>query len=382
VFDEELKELERKNLLRHVLSRSSAQGHSITINGKKHINFSSNDYLGFANRTEIIGAAIEALQRFGSGAGASRLLAGGTVLHKKLEERIAKFKSAESAILFNSGYAANTGTIPSLASEGDVIFSDELNHASIVEGCRLSRAKTVVFRHRDIGHLEKLMKTKRGRRMIVVTDSVFSMDGDIAPLAEISKLCKISGSLLYIDDAHGTGVLGNGRGALAHFGLRPESWVIQMGTFSKALGSFGAFVAGSRNVIQWITNTARSLIFSTALPSGVVAASLSALGLIEKDPGPVNKLWKNRERLVAGLDEAGYDICGSETPIIPLRLDGIRETLRLSYVLSEKGIYAPAIRPPAVTEPRVRITVSAAHRERHIRLLVDALKRARKIGKS
>jgi 8-amino-7-oxononanoate synthase len=378
VFEEELKGLKRKGLLRSVISRASPQGPSITLDGKKYINFSSNDYLGFANRPEIIEAAIKASQRYGVGAGSSRLLAGGSDLHKKLEERISEFKSVESAILFNSGYAANTGIIPSLAFDGDVILSDEMNHASIVDGCRLSKAKTVVYRHGDMFHLQKLMKTKKARRKIVVTDSVFSMDGDIAPLKEIGELCKRYDSLLYVDDAHGTGVLGNGRGALAHFGMRPEPWIIQMGTFSKALGSFGAFAAGSRDIIEWIYNTSRSLIFSTALPSCLVAASLSAILLIEKDSASIKKLWDNRERLIKGIRDAGYDILGSETPIIPLKAGDIKKTLRLSHFLSENGIYAAAIRPPSVREPRIRITVSAAHTKRHLHLLIGALKRSKK----
>ncbi len=378
MFEEELKGLKRKNLLRRVVSRTSPQGALITLQGKKFINFSSNDYLGFANRHEIIEAAIKASERYGVGAGASRLLAGGSDLHKELEERISQFKSVESSVLFNSGYAANTGIIPSLASDGDLIFSDELNHASIVDGCRLSKAKTVVYRHRDMFHLEKLLKTEKARRKIVVTDSVFSMDGDICPLNEIGELCKMYDSLLYIDDAHGTGVLGNGKGALAHFGMRPEPWIIQMGTLSKALGSFGAFAAGSRDVIEWITNTSRTLIFSTALPSCIISASLSAILLIEKDPAPIKKLWDNRGRLIEGIREAGYDSLESETPIIPLKAGDSKKTLRLSHFLSENGIYAAAIRPPSVREPRIRITVSAAHTRRHIRLLIDALKRSKK----
>jgi 8-amino-7-oxononanoate synthase len=378
VFDEELKGLERKNLRRYVISRTSPQGPLITFNGKKYVNFSSNDYLGFANRQEIIAAVIKSSQRYGVGSGASRLLAGGTVLHRKLEKKIARFKSVESAVLFNSGYSANTGIIPSIASEGHVIFSDALNHASIVDGCRLSKAKTVVYRHKDVSHLQKLMQKERARRKIVVTDSVFSMDGDIAPLKEIAELCRKYDSLLYIDDAHGTGVLGKGRGALAHFNMKPEPWMIQMGTFSKALGSSGAFVAGSRDVIEWISNTARSFIFSTALPSCMVSASLSAIGLIERDRTPINKLWENRRRVIEGIEEAGYEIFGKDTPIIPLIPGGVKETLRLSLFLSENGIYAAAIRPPTVKEARIRITVSAAHTESHIRLLISALKIARK----
>ena len=233
--------------------------------------------------------------------------------------------------MFNSGYSANTGIIPSIAGEGDIIFSDELNHASIIDGCRLSRARTLMYKHRDITHLSELIRKElslsdsAGGRFIIITDSVFSMDGDIAPLSEIYNVCLALNSeprtqdsiLLYIDDAHGTGVLGNGRGALAHFNIRPEPWIIQMGTFSKALGSFGAFIAADRDVVDWMTNTARSFIFSTALPACMAAASLKALELVESSPDLIERLWRNRANLVNELRGRGYDTGTSDTPIIP-----------------------------------------------------------------
>jgi 8-amino-7-oxononanoate synthase len=375
VFKKELRELDKKGLLRNIISRASKQGPVININGRQFINFSSNDYLGLAGHQALSRASAEAAKRFGSGAGASRLLAGGTILHERLEEQISGFKGCESALIFNSGYAANSGIIPAIASEEDVIFSDELNHASIIDGCRLSKAKSVLYRHKDIDHLAKLLKKEKARRRIVITDSVFSMDGDIAPLGEIAVLCGRHDAVLYVDDAHGTGVLGSGRGALAHFGVRPAPWILQMGTFSKALGSFGAFIAGGKDMIRWILNKARSLIFSTALPPTVVAASLTALLLLEKRPSLVKRLWRNREKLVIELRTAGYDLMESETPIIPLRIGDVRETLRLSAFLYENGIYAPAIRPPAVREPRLRLTVTAAHTQEHISYLMSTLRR-------
>lgn len=376
MFESELRSLEEKHLLRHIISRDSLQGPVIAIAGKKYLNFSSNDYLGLSGSPGIVEAARKSLQRHGFGSGASRLLAGGSILHKKLEGRISRFKGTESALIFNSGYSANTGVIPSVTSEADVIFSDELNHASIIDGCRLSRAKTLIYRHRDMAHLKTLLKRAKARRRVVITDTVFSMDGDLAPLQDIYEICIRNGAFLYLDDAHGTGVLGRGKGALAHFGLKAEPWIIQMGTFSKALGSFGAFVAGSEDVIRWISNTARSFLFSTALPSPVIAAAAAGLRLAEHNPELAGKLWSNRERLYEGLKSLGYNDSVSMTPILTVRADKISEVLGLSEYLYGKGIYVPAIRPPSVIGPRLRITVTAAHTERQIDRLLGELKKA------
>ena len=362
-------------MLRHLLTRGSPQGPVITIGGKRYLNFSSNDYLGLAGHPELLKAAAEAGKRFGFGSGASRLLAGGSSIHERLETMTAAFKETEAALIFNSGYACNTGIIPSLAPASCAIFSDELNHASIIDGCRLSGARVLVFRHRNTDHLEELMRRERAGKKVVVTDSVFSMDGDIAPLKDLYSLCLRKSAVLYIDDAHGTGVLGNGKGALAHFGLPPEPWIVQMGTFSKALGSFGAFAAGDKDVIAWITNTARSFMFSTTLPAPVVAASMKALGLLENGRGLVRKLWKNRKKLADGLRDIGCDEGPSETPIMTIVPGNLKETVALSAFLWGKGIYAPAIRPPTVREPRIRITVTAAHTETHIGRLIDTLEK-------
>ena len=375
MFEREIKELKKGRLLRTILSRDSSQGPVIAIAGKKYINFSSNDYLGLAGNPEILQAVRDSLRRYAFGSGSSRLLAGGSSLHAMLEERVARFKRTESALIFNSGYAANTGVIPSIASEDDVILSDELNHASIIDGCRLSRARTLIYRHRDMKDLQALMKKVKARRKVVITDSVFSMDGDLAPIPSLHEVCRSHGALLYLDDAHGTGVLGGGKGALAHFGIKPEPWIIQMGTFSKALGAFGAFAAGSRDVIQWIANTARSFLFSTALPSSVIAAAAAGLELAERDPLLAERLWLNRERLYKGLKDIGLEDIISETPILTVRTAAISNALRLSEFLYENGVYVPAIRPPTVREPRLRITVTAAHRKKHIDTLLSLLKK-------
>jgi len=375
MFFEKLKILKENRLFREIKDRASPQGSKIKLGGREYVNFSSNDYLGLANHPYIINEVKKALDEYGSGSGASRLLSGGSILHKELEDKTAQFKETESALVFNSGYAANSGIIPAITDEDDMIFSDELNHASIIDGCRLSKAKTVIYRHKDLSHLEDLIRKEDAKNKIVITDTVFSMDGDIAPLAGIYDICKKNNAILYIDDAHGTGVLGNGRGTLSHFNIKPEPWVIQMGTFSKALGSFGAFVTGNREVIEWIQNTARSFIFSTALPSCVIAASIAALELIKNDSELIKKLWENRDRAASDIKDSGYDIMGSETPIIPLKTGNVEDTLRISRHLYEKGLFAPAIRPPTVIEPRIRITVTASHTDEDIEKLIEALKK-------
>jgi len=376
VFHERLEGLRQNNLSRTIRDRSSSQGPVIRIDGRELINFASNDYLGLANHPDVRDSVRESLDTFGFGSGASRLLGGGSVLHRDLEEKVAQFKGSEAALVLSSGYAANTGIIPALANKGDLLLSDERNHASIVDGCRLSRAETLVYRHRDVTHLEELIGSSplsAGHRYVIVTDTVFSMDGDIAPLYKLCETCLKHGALLYLDDAHGTGVMGGGKGALTHFDILPEPWIIQMGTFSKALGSYGAFIAGSREVVDWITNTSRSLIFSTALPSCMAAASSKAIELVESTPELLQRLWDNRNFAFALLKGKGYDTGESETPIIPLKMKSIEDALHLSQRLYEAGIYVPAIRPPTVKEPRLRITVTAAHAKEHITSLVEAL---------
>ncbi|WP_333653409.1 8-amino-7-oxononanoate synthase [Dissulfurispira sp.] len=374
MFFEELERLRQDNLLRQIRDRGPACASAkILINGVEHINFSSNDYLGLANHPSITEAAKKALDKYGFGSGASRLLSGGTELHRELEKNIAEFKGTETALVFNSGYTANISAIPTLAGEGDVIFSDELNHASIIDGCRLSRAKKAIYRHRDVEHLSELIKKEKGKRKIVITDTVFSMDGDVAPLKEISDICRQHNAILYIDDAHGTGVLGNGKGALAHFGVKPDSQIIQMGTFSKALGSYGAFIAADKNVTDWLTNTARGFIYSTAIPACIAAAAIEALEVLQKEQMLVKKLWQNRERLFKGIKALGFDTINSETPIIPIVVGGIEATMKFSELLINHNIYAPAIRPPTARVPRIRVTVTAAHTEDDIDKLLKVL---------
>lgn len=373
MFENMLDFIKKHKLSREIKDRDFSQGAHIKINGRGYINFSSNDYLGLSNNEHLVKAAEQSLRKYGFGSGASRLLSGGSSIFKELEKNIAEFKSTQAALIFNSGYAANTGIIPAISDEKDMIFSDELNHASIVDGFRLSRAAKYIYKHKDINELEDALKKSNAAKKIVITDSVFSMDGDIAPIADIYKICKKNDAILYIDDAHATGVLGSGRGSLKHFNIKPEPWIIQMGTFSKAMGSFGAFAAGDKDMIDLLVNSARSFIFSTALPSCVIAASIAALEIIQKEPERISRLWDNRDKAAREIESLGYDISCSETPIIPLRFNNVEDALQKAKDLFDKNILAPAIRPPTVREPIIRITVTAAHNNEDIEALIKAL---------
>ncbi|MBS1112076.1 MAG: bioF [Nitrospirae bacterium] len=381
-FAEDLKELEKMGLLRKLSFIESSVGSHIKIKGKDFINFSSNDYLNLSGHPEIVKAAITALKKYGFGSGSSRLLSGSRLPHKKLEERISAFKKTESALVFNTGYSANTGIIPAIAGSGDMILSDELNHASIVDGARLSKADVKIYRHRDMNHLEKLLNTfsldgkSKDRQCLIVTDTVFSMNGDIATLKEIASLAENYNALLMIDDAHGTGVLGkNGRGGLEHFGIKVKK-IIQMGTLSKAFGCFGAFAAGSKTLINLLINRARSFIYSTSLPPAVAEACVKAIDIVEYESGERRRsLWKRRQRLFEGLNKLGYDTLDSETQIIPVLIGDRENTLRIGDYLLRKKIFAPAIRPPTVPDGRCRIrfSVTAAHTDEDIDNVLESL---------
>lgn len=374
MFLDRLNELEKEGLLRTLIHRSSSQGSRINIRDRKLVNFASNDYLGLSDHPLLKEAAIKALERYGAGSGASRLLAGGTELHELLEKKIATFKEAPSGLVFNSGYTANVSCIPAL--EPQYIFSDELNHASIIDGCRLSKARVYIYRHCDMGHLEELIHSVPVESSkLIVTDSVFSMDGDIAPLKELIRIAERYNALLYIDDAHATGVLGQGRGSLRHFGISHRPFIIQMGTFSKALGAFGAYVVSEESVKRWFINRARGFIYSTALPPSVIAMALKAIEIIEKDQGPINRLWENRKALLNLFGRFGLEVGQTETPIIPVFFKDNGEVMRVARRLFEEGLYAPAIRPPTVPRPRIRFTITASHTEEDIGLLEEALKR-------
>lgn len=381
-FNEELRHIREQHLLRKLRCIESSQGPQISIDGQTCIDFSSNDYLGFSNHPEIIKAAVTALKQYGLGSGASRLLSGTYAPHVKLEERIARFKKTRAAIVFNTGYAANTGVIPVISGTDSVIFSDELNHASIVDGIRLSKADVKIYRHRDVDHLESLLrqslKSKSMKRRLVITDTVFSMDGDIAPLKDMKWVCRRYDALLMVDDAHGTGVLGKtGRGGLEHSGIKGDA-IIQMGTLSKAAGCYGAFVAGTRDLIELLINRARSFIYSTSLPPPIAAAGVKSIDIIEKRSKRAReRLWKNRERLYNGLTTMGLDTLGSETPIIPLLTGNVRTTLNAGRRLYKENIFAPAIRPPTVPQNkcRIRFTVTAGHSDKDIDRVLECVDR-------
>lgn len=381
-FTEELESLRIKNLLRELTCIESSGNSRIKIKGQLYTNFSSNDYLNLSNHPDIIKAAVMSINKYGFGSGASRLLSGTYLPHVKLEERIAKFKKTEAALVFNTGYAANTGTIPAIAGSDTVIFSDELNHASIVDGARLSKADIKVYKHKDVNHLESLLKkslkSKFISRRLIITDMVFSMDGDIAPLKDLLSLCDRYDAVLMIDDAHGTGVLGKtGRGGLEHFGIKADN-IIQMGTLSKAAGCYGAFVAGNKDLKNLLINKARSFIYSTSLPPAVCEAGIKAIDIIDSRSTRLReRLWKNRGRLYDGLKNMGFDTLDSETPIIPILAGDVKNALKMGQYLKRNKIFAPAIRPPTVPEGkcRIRFTVTAGHTAEEIDKTLEHLKK-------
>ncbi len=387
-FDNELKELRKKNLLRKFTCIESSLGSKISINGQTCINFSSNDYLNLSSHPVIVKTAMKALKKYGLGSGASRLLSGTCLPHVKLEQRITNFKKTPAALVFNTGYAANTGIIPAVSGIDTLIFSDELNHASIVDGIRLSKAKAEIYRHRDLNHLESLLRKSLKRvnikRRLIITDTVFSMDGDIAPIEDLVFLAKKNNTILMIDDAHGTGVLGkNGRGALEHFSITSADYIIQMGTLSKAVGCYGAFVAGSMESIEVLISKARSFIYSTSLPPSVAEACTKAIEIVEfKSAQRRKRLWRNRQRLYEGLKSLGYDTLNSGTPIIPVMVGDTKSALKMGNYLFKEKIFAPAIRPPTVPEGkcRTRFSVTAAHTDEDIDRVLESLKNFRQHG--
>lgn len=378
MFEKELEELNQKSLLRTLRRINSAQGPRVKIDEREIILLSSNNYLGLANHPRVKEAAIRGIEKYGFGSGASRLISGNMELHEELEERIADFKGTEAAILFNSGYTANIGIIPALVGKGDFIYSDELNHVSIIDGSRLSRAEIRIYPHKDMTVLEELLKKdKNNGRKLIVTDTVFSMDGDIAPLKDIYNLSQKYSAFLMVDEAHATGVLGSkGRGAVEHFALKGEN-IIQMGTLGKALGTFGAYIVGSKDLIVYLRNKARSFIYTTSLPPAVAAAAIEAINIIAEDDSLIKGLWDNRKVFIDGLHSLGFDTLSSETPIIPVLAGDIHKALEMAETLYEECIYAPAIRPPTVPEgsSRIRTTVMANHTKEDIEAALSAFRK-------
>ena len=364
---EELEKLEASDLKRSLKFIDGPQGPHVVIDGKKLLLMCSNDYLGLANHPKVKEAASEALKIYGVGAGASRAVSGSMAPHRKLEERVKGFMGTESALLFNSGYNANIGAITALASRSTDIFSDHANHASIIDGCILSRAKVKRYKSRDIASLTRLLEGSTAKRKLIITEGVFSMDGRVAPLREIIALLDTFGAHLLLDDAHAVGALGaHGGGTLEALGLDhplDHPSITRVGTFGKALGTFGAFVAGSTGVIELLISKARPFIYTTALPPAVSVATIKAIEIAEASPELRVKLRSNADYLKDGLKNMGVDTLGSETQIIPVVVGSARAAMELSAALFDKGIFIQGIRPPTVPEntARLRITVTAAH---------------------
>jgi 8-amino-7-oxononanoate synthase len=375
---ERLAELKELGLYRRMRMVSGPQGPRVVLDGKPVLLLCSNNYLGLADHPRVREAAADAAMRWGVGSGASRLVSGTMTIHRRLEERLARFKGTEAALLFGSGYLANTGVVSALAGRGQVVFSDELNHASIVDGCRLSRAETFVYRHADPEHLAWGLRQAEGRGALIVTDSVFSMDGDVAPLAEIADLARRHRVRVMVDEAHGTGCMGpGGRGAVAEAGLEGEIDVV-VGTLGKALGSYGAFAACSHELSQYLVNTARPFIFSTAPPPPAAAAALAALDLVESGPERTERLQANADILRDELAREGFEVAGSTTQIVPLIVGDAAQAMRICELAIERGVFAQAIRPPTVPEgtSRLRLAVMASHGRAELREAAQVLGRA------
>jgi 8-amino-7-oxononanoate synthase len=364
-----LGEIRSRGLYRRMRCVSGPQGPRVLLDGKPVLLLCSNNYLGLADHPRVREAAAEAAMRYGAGSGASRLVSGNMTIHRRLEEQIAVFKRSEACLLFGSGYLANAGVVSALAREGDVVFSDSLNHASIIDGCRLAKADTFVYDHCDTDHLEWGLRQAEGRGSLIVTDGVFSMDGDLAPLERIVELAQRHDARVMVDDAHGTGAVGpEGRGSVAAAGLEDEVDVV-VGTLGKALGSYGAYVCCDQSLAKYLINTARTLIFSTALSPPAVAAAMAALELLREQPRRVEKLQRNARVLREALAAGGVPVPGSSTQIVPLLVGDASEAVRASERALERGIFAQAIRPPTVPEgtSRLRLAVMASHTKSELR---------------
>lgn len=364
-IQDELDSLKEAGLYNRIRTLGSAQGAWLVVDGERVLNFCSNNYLGLANHPRIVAAACQAVEEFGVGPAAVRTIAGTMDLHVQLEQRMAAFKKVESAITFQSGFSANTGTIPALVGKGDAIFSDELNHASIIDGCRLSGAKIIRYTHCDPDDLKQVMEKNRGNfaKAIVITDGVFSMDGDVAPLDKIFEVSKDYDTMLMVDDAHGEGVLGKGgRGIVDHFDLHGKVDV-EVGTLSKAFGVVGGVVAGNPLVVEWLRQRGRPFLFSSAMTVPDVAACLAALDILEESTELVNRLWENTEYFKTEMLNLGFDTGKSTSPITPIMLGEAPLAQEFSRELFNAGVFAMAIGFPTVPrgKARIRVMISAAH---------------------
>jgi 8-amino-7-oxononanoate synthase len=375
-FSEILKQKKREELYRRRRTLSSAQGARVVVDGRELLNFCSNDYLGLAHHPVLINACIEAAQKYGVGSGASHLVCGHSAEHHALENELAEFTGRARALLFSTGYMATPGMLQALVGRGDAVFEDRRNHASLIDGGVASQADFQRYRHNDVAHLDELLEKNTARKKLVVTDGVFSMDGDIAPLPELAVLAQKHDSVLMVDDAHGFGVLGEqGAGCAEYFGMDSQALPVLMGTLGKAAGSFGAFVAGDEDLIEYLINSARPYIFTTALPPAVAAASRASLSVLRDEKWRREKLRELIAWFRDGAAKTGLALMGSPTPIQPLLLGSNEKALAWSAELEKQGLLVGAIRPPTVPagSARLRITFSAAHEKADVDILLQAL---------
>jgi glycine C-acetyltransferase/8-amino-7-oxononanoate synthase len=382
MFDDQLKALDRRHLRRRLKTIGSSTGPTIELDGRRVILLASNNYLGLSTHPAVAKAAIDAIRTYGVGAGASRLVSGTMLPHQELEAALARFKATEGALTFAAGYLANISAVPSLIGTDGIIFADRLCHASLIDACRLSGARLRVFRHSDMNHLERLLARRpANHRTLIVTDGLFSMDGDIAPLADIAALAERFEARVFVDDAHGTGVMGpTGRGTLEHCDVE-SSIPFHMGTLSKAMGSAGGYVVGPDSLLQFLINTSRAFLYTTAPPPAVAAAALAALRVIDAEPDRRAALWKNQEHFLAGLHRLGFRTTATVSPIIPVLIGDAERAVIFSKHLLDEGVYAPAIRPPTVPRDtsRIRTTVTADHTTA---LLDEALAAFERVGRA
>jgi glycine C-acetyltransferase len=377
---DQLADLEAGGLAIHPRTLQAEQRARTRFDGRDVINLASNNYLGLAAHPRLKEAAAAAAMEFGAGSGAVRTIAGTMTLHRELERRFAEFKGAEAALMFQSGFTANAGTVAAVLTKEDVIVSDALNHASIIDGARLSRAEIKVFPHKDVEAADRLLQETGapGRHQLLITDGVFSMDGDIAPLADLVEVAERHGAIMMVDDAHASGVLGpGGKGTVSHFGIEPSRVDIQVGTLSKAIGVLGGFIAGPPHLIEWLVNRGRPFLFSTSTPPAVAAACIAALDVIRDEPERLQRLWDNTAFFKEGLGALGLDTGMSETPITPVIAGSATTAQELSQLLWEEGVFTPAIVFPTVPQDksRVRTIVTADHTQDDLKEALDAFEK-------
>ena len=381
-FEQEINNLETRHLRRQIRIVESPPDTTITIEGRRFISMASNNYLGLANHPAVKRAAIDAIEQWGVGVGAARLITGTMTPHHQLEQDLAQFKQVEAVLIFGTGYTTNLGLIPALIDRDGLILADRHCHASLIEACRLAKARLRVFHHNDAGHLEKLLKKReKARPTLVVTEGVFSMDGDLAPLPDLLTLCRQHEAALVIDDAHGTGVMGkNGRGTAEHFGVNPQD-LIQMGTLSKAIGTGGGYVAGPASLKDYLINTSKAFIYTTAQPPAIAAAASAAIRIIQNEPTRRERLRTNRDVLHAALADLGFQLTDTQSPILPIIVKSPERAVEMSQALYEAGVYVPAIRPPTVPKhsSRLRLTVSSEHTQEQLETVMNAFRKVQEV---